>query len=201
MMAVGDQELQVVEDQSHGRVDDLPEPDAVESNVGLGMRRLERRRVVEQEDRLELGLRRPQEAQAALLRAGVRPLVRQDDSLVVALEVQRADEARARARDAVRADVVLLDDPEGGLLLDEHALVEPAVELGGRLLLRSGQRQPDDIPLAAGEVLVALRVREHVVGWRDQIRQGQGRRVAKRTELANLGHAAEPTDELLHSAA
>ena len=67
--------------------------------------------VVEQEDRLELRARRAQQAQAALLRAGVRPLVRQHLAGRVRRHRHRGGEALARAGDAVGADVVLRDPP------------------------------------------------------------------------------------------
>ena len=97
--------------------------------------------------------RRAEEAQAALLRAGVRALVREDDAALVRLGAKRGDEALAPARDSVRADVVLREPPVGRLgVLDEHAVGPPGGEVAGGLLLRVGQRQVDDVVRAAGEV-------------------------------------------------
>ena len=59
---------------------------------------------MEEEDRLELRVRRAKQPQAPFLRAGVRALVRQDDPRLVGLEPQRRDDAGTGPGDAVRAE-------------------------------------------------------------------------------------------------
>ena len=113
--------------------------------------------VVEEEDRLELGARRAQQPQPALLRARVRALVREHGAGLVRLDAQRRDEAVAAPRDPVRADVVLLERPDGRLVVaDEHALVEPGPEEPPGLVLGVVQGQVDDVVRVARAEAVAL---------------------------------------------
>ena len=124
-MAVGDQELRIRE-PLNGVVLDTPEPVAADGEVGLALRKLDGIAVMEQEDRLELRPRRAEQPQAALLRAGVRALVRQHDAVLVRLEPQGDDEPVARPLDPVRPEVSLRQRPGGwpGLAV-EHALGFP----------------------------------------------------------------------------
>ena len=73
------------------------------------------------------GARRAPPAVAfALPSARMRPLVRQDDPVLVRLDLQRGDQAAAGALDPVRPDVPLLERPEGRLLVPhEDAVGEP----------------------------------------------------------------------------
>ena len=83
VVAVGDQELLVVEGADDRRIVDPPEPRALDLEVGRTAGPLDRRgAVVEEEDRLELNPRGAQQAQAPRLGAGVSPLVRQHLSLI-----------------------------------------------------------------------------------------------------------------------
>ena len=121
VVAVGDQQLRVAEllRQRGAEVGvEPPEPrgDAalLGDEVGLAEPVERDRPVPEQEDRLEQRPRRAEQPQPPLLRARVRPLVREDDALLVRLDAQRGDEALAPAGDAVGADVVLREPPVRG---------------------------------------------------------------------------------------
>ena len=70
--------------------------------------------VVEEEDRLELRLRGAQEAQPALLRAGMRPLVRQHGSGGVRLDPSEATRPSRRRAIPSGPDVVLGDAETAG---------------------------------------------------------------------------------------
>ena len=77
VVAVGDQELLVVEVADEHRVVDPPELRAFDLQIRLSLGPLDRGgAVVEQEDRLQLDARCPQQAESRLLRAGVGALVR-----------------------------------------------------------------------------------------------------------------------------
>src|SRR5205814_8793619 len=92
MVTVGDQELRVPQGLLDRRgVGHAPEPRDDTAVLRLERRRAfhvqQRRALVEQEDRLELGAGRAQQPQPTLLRTGVRALVRQDDPLFVWLDL------------------------------------------------------------------------------------------------------------------
>ena len=70
---------------------------------------------VEREDRREIGLGRPRQAEAILLGAGVGPLVRADPAGPVLLDADAGEESPTRARLAVGSGVVLRERPEGVL--------------------------------------------------------------------------------------
>ena len=148
--------------------------------------------VVEQEDRLELDVRRPQQAQPPLLRAAVRALVRQHGAGLVRLDLERRDDPEAPACDPVGTDVRLLERPDRRRLLDEDALCAPLLEVAPRLVLGVGQRQPDDVVRAAGAQLLALLGRDHVVRRRDERLERPGHRlvVAEGSEGLDDGHRA-----------
>ena len=118
VVTVGDQQLAVGERLGDAFGREPPETGALDLEVGLSLGPARgRRALVEEEQRLELGLDLAQQAQAALLRATVRAFVGEDDAVLVRLGLERGDEALARARDAVGADVVLREPPEAGLVL------------------------------------------------------------------------------------
>src|SRR5439155_26601921 len=104
VVAVGDQQLRVAQLLGE-RVAELriesPEPVAAAAQVGLGEAVDLDRPGPEEEERPELRPRRAAQPEAALLRTGVRALVRQDDAVVVGLRAERGDEALPRAGDAV----------------------------------------------------------------------------------------------------
>ena len=78
---------------------------------------------VEREDRGEVGLRGARQAQAVLLGAGVRALVRADAAGAVLLDAHAREDAVARELAAVGAGVVLLERPERRLVVaDDGAL-------------------------------------------------------------------------------
>ena len=192
VVAVGDQELLVVE-RTHDRgVVEPPEPGAVDLQIRLAVGASDRRgAVVEEEDRLELDARRAEEAETALLRASVRALVRQHRARLVRLDFQRRGDAEARACEPVRADVLLLERPDRGRLLDQDARLAPGLEVTGRLLLRLGQGQTDDVVRAALAQLLALLVRDHVVRRCDERLQRAGRLVvAESAKRLDHGHTA-----------
>ena len=136
VVAVGDQQLLVVERADEARIVEPPQLRALDLEVGVAVGATGGcRPVVEEEDRLQLDARRPQQPQAPLLRAGVRALVRQHRAGLVGLDLERADDPEARARDPVRADVLLLQGPHGRRLLDD-LVGAPGPELAGGLLLR-----------------------------------------------------------------
>ncbi len=146
VVAVGDQELLVVEVANDHRIVDPPELGAFDLQVRLAVGPLDRcGAVVEQEDRLQLDARGPQQAEALLFRAGVSALVRQHGSGRVRLDLERGDEPETLAGNAVRADVVLLERPDGRRLLDEDAARSPFLQIARRVLLGVRQRQVDDV--------------------------------------------------------
>src|SRR5207253_9997468 len=99
-----------------------------------------------EEGRLEARAGRAQETQPPLLRAGMRPLVRQDDSILVRLRAQRRDDALAGPLDAVRAGVPLREPPVRRLVvLHENAFVAPPRERARRLLLGVWHRLVYDV--------------------------------------------------------
>src|SRR4051794_30631453 len=193
MVAVGDQERRVDRQLARGdrpharphtpllRFDGRLAAWPAEDGVG----------VIEQEDRLELRARRTQEAQPPLLRARVRPFVRQHLPLLVRGHRHRSRHSLAGARDAVGADVLLRDPPVRLVAAHERAARAPVLEVAGRLLGGVGERQVHDVVRAAREVLAALLVRDHVVRWRDERveRAGDRRVVAERAERPDRGHS------------
>src|SRR5579862_144576 len=162
VVAVGDEQLGVLqllrERVAEARVQ-APEGVASAAEVGLAEPVDVDRRVPEEEQRLELRARRLQQAEAALLRAGVRPLVREDDPGLVRLGVEGGDEPLAAALHPVGSDVVLRQPPVRRLpIANEDAVLLPGCEVTGGLLLRIGERQVDDVVRAATEVLATLLV-------------------------------------------
>src|SRR5438876_1131545 len=59
-------------------------------------------------------------------------LVREDDAVLVRLRAQRGDESQARASDAVRADVLLRQEPEARLIVALE-LVDPSGRIDARV--------------------------------------------------------------------
>ena len=86
VVAVGDQQLLVVEGANERRVVQSPQLRALHREVGLALRPRRRRGAVVEEDRLELDARRAEQTQAAFLWARMRPLVRQDRPRLVGLD-------------------------------------------------------------------------------------------------------------------
>src|SRR5437868_4782181 len=191
VVAVGDEELRVGE-LLRERVAELgveaPQLVAADLQIGLAQPVDLDRPVPEEEQRLELRARRAQEAQPALLRPGMRALVRQDHAALVRLRMQRGDEPLAAARDAVGAYVVLREPPVRRLrVADEHTLLLPGGKIAGRLLLRVGERQVDDVVRAAGEIARALLLGDDVVRRRDDGLE-IGHVVAESPKGANARH-------------
>ena len=150
---------------------------------------------VEAEDRGEVGLRRPGEAEAILLRARVRALVRADLAGAVLLDADLREEPAARARLPVGAGVVLGEEPERRLVVaDDHAVVLPAGERRRRVFVRVAvalrQVDLDDVVRRAAQQLRALLVVDDVVGRSDDVREvsDDGRVEAESTERSDLGH-------------
>ncbi len=170
VMAVGDQERRADLDLvAFDRPDARAHAALGDVHRGLARRTLENRiGVVEDEDRLELRLRRAQQAEAALLRAGMGALVWQHLALLVRRRRHRRGEALARARDPVGAGVVLRDPPVARLVRDEHAVAAPGREVGRGPILGVRERQMDDVVRAALEVGDALGRRDDVVRRRDE---------------------------------
>src|SRR3984893_18796547 len=133
VVAVREQELRALE--ARGALD-TPQPVASALEVRLASRRLQRIAFVEEEDRLELGAGGTEQPEPALLRAPMRTLVREDDAALVRLGPERGDEPRPRAWNAVRADIVLGEEPVAGLrIAGEDALLAPPRHVSGGLLL------------------------------------------------------------------
>ena len=156
---------------------------------------LERLAFVEEKDRLELRPRGAKQPEPALFRPAMRALVRENDPVLVGLRPERGDEPRPRASNAVRADVVLREEPVAGLRVPrEHALLAPVLHVPAGLLLVVGKRQMDDVVGAARQVLLALLGREDVVRRRDQPLQRAGLRlvVALGAERLHHGHLSRP---------
>src|SRR5581483_12091075 len=84
--------------------------------------------VVEQEDRLELRVRRTQDLQAPLFRAAVRSLMWQHLACGVRSRLDRAGDTLPGAPDPIRSDVLLRDEPETGLLFAQDAVLSPVRE-------------------------------------------------------------------------
>src|SRR5205823_7948168 len=105
-------------------------------------------------------------------------------------------EALARARDAVRADVLLREPPVRRLrVLGERAGLAPGGEVAGGLLLGVGKREVDDVVRAAREVVGALAVGDHVVRRRDERGERACDRlvVAERREGPDRRHGSDGT--------
>src|SRR5436190_255837 len=118
---------------------------------------------------------------------------------LVRLNLQRGDEPRAGARDAVRADVVLRERPERGFLRDEDRLLTPLAEEAAGLLLGLGERQVNDVVRAAGEVARPLLGPDHVVRRRDELceRTGALRVVAEGAKRLHYGQSAATLPSVL----
>jgi hypothetical protein len=129
----------------------------------------------------------------------VRELVREDDALLVRLDLERADQPVAGARDPVGADVSLRERPEGRLVVArEDAVALPFAEVARRLLLAVRKRQPDDVVRAPREVLVALLRRDHVERRRHEPLQRPRLPlvVAKRAKRLDDRHPGHPSIRL-----
>ena len=79
----------------------------------------------------------------------MRPLVWQDDPLLVWLDLQRGDQAAARALDPVGPHVALLERPEGRLLVPhEDSIGEPLAPQARSVALVVRKREVDDVQRA-----------------------------------------------------
>ncbi len=195
VMAVGDQELGARERLRHALLPvEPPQASPAGLEVGRAVGHRERRgTVVQEEERLELGLRRPQETQAPAPRARVRLLVRQHDAVGVRLGSQRRGDPCPAAPGAVAHGDVLLEHPHGGIVVaDEHPLVEPLAEAPAGSGLVRVRCQPDDVVrIACAQRRLRLLV-QHVVRQRRDVCARPG--VRDRAERTDVGH---PTS--LHS--
>ena len=188
VVTVGDQQLATGESLGDTGPGDPPEPCVARHEVRLALGHGDGwLAVVEQEDGLELGLCRAEEAQAALLGTCMRPLVGQHRSRLVRLDAERGDETFTPSRDPVGADVVLGDGPDGRLVvLDEHAFVEPRPKQPPGLVLGVVQRQVHDVVGITRPVLGKRFRRHHVVRRCRHV--GRGVRVANRAKRGDIGH-------------
>ena len=135
VVPVGDEELRVA-DRGRQRPAPPPEANTVDLDVGRSLRaRIVERAVDEEEERLGMHPRLPQELQPLVLRPLVRTLVRQDHSGRVRLGGERSDDSAPFARDAIRPRVLLDERPGRRLVLPlEQAFVEPAPVEPSRVL-------------------------------------------------------------------
>ena len=118
-----------------------------------------------EEDRLGVRPEGLQQPLSSLLRARVGPLVRQDDSVLVRLDLPGPRQGRAGCARPVRPDVPLLERPEGRPLVPhEDAVGQPLAPQPRGVRLVVGQRQVDDVERASSTELLALRLVDHVVG-------------------------------------
>src|SRR5438105_1591171 len=169
MVSVGNEELQVGD---VGTALDAPEPVPSGGDVRCALRDLGARAVVQEEDRLELRARRPQEAQASLLWPRMRALVWQNGTAVVRLDAKRHDVAVARPLHAVRTDVRLRQRPPRRVAVaDEHAGITPLAQIARRLLLALRQREMHDVVQAPRKVVAPIVVRDDVVRRCDECLQ------------------------------
>ena len=160
VVAVRDQQLPVARRPRRSRRSrDPPELRALDLEVGLALRARRPAAGLRRGGRSARAARRPPrtQPQPPFLRLAVRPLVREDDAGLVRLGLERRDEARARARDAVGADVVLLERPEASAppRAGRPRRARRAKSRRG-LLLGVGQREVDDVVRALRAVRVPL---------------------------------------------
>ena len=155
---------------------------------------------VQREDRRDVRARGARQAQAVLLRARVRALVRAHAAGAVVLDPHPAEEAAARAARAVRAGVVLGVRPHRRLAVaHERPLQLPALEQLGRrrvgvAALRAGPGRSSATTLYGerAEQRRPLLGVDHVVGRRHEVgqRPRDGGLVVKRAQRLDVGHAA-----------
>jgi hypothetical protein len=189
VVAVGDQQLGLGERVDRGG-DGAAVPDAPDAVLGAvivqdlaprhglsvgreGAPRRSRRVVVEAEDRRQVGARGAREAEAVLLRPGVRALVGADAAGAVVLDPDAGEEALAGVAVAVRPGVVLGERPQGRLRIpDQDLLALPVAEqLGGvgvgvEVAVGFGQVDFHDVVRRAGGQTGAQLGVDHVVGRR-----------------------------------
>jgi hypothetical protein len=155
----------------------------------------------EREDGGEVGPSRSRQPEAVLLGAGMGALVRPDPARAVLLHPHAAEEATARAPEAVRAAVLLLERPQGGAVVEHYgALRAPAPEqLGGVRVgvgALGGPREVDvhDIVRAAGRELLAQPLVDDIVGrGGDALEPAhRGQVVAQGPQGQDLGHDGPP---------
>ena len=163
MVPVGDQQLALREEAGQPVAVDPPETRALGLEVGLADGLDERRlAVVEEEDRLELGARRAQQPQPALLRPRVRALVRQDGTGLVRLHAERGDDptaGRGRPRPARRSPAPPPRPPRSSSRTRTPSASQ-ARNVAPASLLGVGQGEVDDVVRVGGAVgLARLRAR------------------------------------------
>jgi hypothetical protein len=130
----------------------------------------------------------------------MRALVRAHATGAVLLDPHAAEEAASGAPLAVRSRVVLRVRPQRrSLVAHERAVALPLREqlAGRRVTVRLALRQVDrdDVPRRASEQLGALRLIDHVVRRRDDVRErpGDSRFVVQRAQRLDIGHRLAPT--------
>ena len=217
MVPVGDEQLGVAQRVLDGldRVGIGDPPEAVGCAVVVGelapRRSLERGRDcapggagrvrVEGEDRGEVRPRGAGQAQAVLLRAGVRPLVRPDPAGPVLLDADAGEQAVAGQPAGVRCDVVLGERPDRRLIVpDDGALGDPAPEQLRGVLVRVaavvGLRQVDRYDVVRrpfGELGPLLGVDDVVGRSRDAAqRTDDAEVVVQGTQRLDVGHGGRP---------
>jgi len=128
----------------------------------------------------------------------VGALVRKNVSCLVRLGGERHGKSTALPGDAVRADVVLDEEPRGWLVVsDEDAFREPAAVQATGLVRGLRQRHVHHVERAPREELRALLGSDRVVGRSHEIRERTGRAgVADGAERLHVGHPRERTNAL-----
>jgi hypothetical protein len=122
--------------------------------------------------------------------------VREHDTSLVWLERRARDEASPDSRDPVRADELLLEQPDGGrVFANQHALSLPLRQQAGGLGGIVRTNEPHGVVRAPGEELLVELRRDDVVRGRDEVVE-RGRRArgvpegAKRLHERHRGQAS-----------
>ena len=154
------------------------------------------RRVGQEEDRLGLDAGGAKQAKPLLANSRVSALVRQDVTCLVRLGGERYGDSAALPGDAVRADVVLDEEPRRRLVVShEDAVREPAAVQAAGLVGRLGKRHVQDVERAPRKELRALLGSDRIVRRSHKIRERTGRAgVADGAERLHVGHPRERTN-------
>ena len=145
----------------------------------------------------EVGVGGAGELQAVGGRLGRRAFVGEDLARALVDDLERAEDAAQLAVLAGRVGEAAPVDREGGVVVgDEVAGGEPLVQGDGRLAVpvvpAARDVDVDDVVRVPGGQLVDVRLREHVVRRRGDLREVVGRGIPDRTEGFEGGHGAQP---------